>query len=90
MKFSCNVIAYLIKEKAGFVAWHERIEAWVACAGDVPKSWQKDEPMAKAHIHVPSARNKTLTLCYQPRGKDQKLLLLPLLFPFHYSKKSSP
>ncbi|KAK7838254.1 hypothetical protein CFP56_020066 [Quercus suber] len=83
IKFSCELVAYFTKEKIGFVAW-------VAYAGEFPKPWKKYEPMVKARVFAPSTRGEALNAKLQPRGKDQKLLSLPLPFLLPYLKRLAP
>ena len=70
MNFSHGLIAYFMKEKIGFVAWHDKVAASVANAGEVPKPWKKYEPMAKARVSVLSTGGKVLNA--KPPAKRER------------------
>ena len=70
MKFSHGLVAYFMKEKIGFVAWHDKVVAWVAYAGEVLEPWKKYEPMAKARVSAPSARGEALNA--KPPAKRER------------------
>ena len=70
MKFSRELVAYFMKEKIGFVAWHDKVVAWVAYAGEVLGPWKKYEPMAKARVFAPSARGEALNA--KPPAKRER------------------
>ena len=70
MNFSRGLIAYFMKEKIGFVAWHDKVATSVANAGEVPEPWKKYEPMAKARVSILSAGGKVLNA--KPPAKRER------------------
>lgn len=88
-KFRRGLIAYFKKEKTGFVAWHE-VGPWEAYAGEVPKSWEKDEPMAKAHVLVPSMHGETFNARPPVKRKRPETSVVAFALPLPYLKNSAP
>lgn len=70
MKFNRGLVAYFMKEKIGFVAWHDEVTAWVAYAGEVFELWKKYESMAKARISAPLAHGEALNA--KPPAKRER------------------
>ena len=90
MKFSHGLVAYFMKEKIGFVAWHDKVVAWVAYAGEVLEPWKKYEPMAKARFLAPLVHGEALNAKPLAKRERPKLLSTPLPFLLPYLKKSTP
>jgi len=90
MKFSHGLIAYFTKEKIGFVAWHDEVATWVAYVGEVPKSWKKDEPMAKARDFVPSTHGEVLNAKPSAKREIPEISITTSVLPPPLPKKSAP